>query len=77
MQLKILSTNSLLKSIAFLINYALNNIFNIENMPKIILHSFFLSCWEYAKAQEYFNFAQYKIFRKGTLYFLPRMHGCF
>lgn len=41
MQLKILSTNSLLKSIAFLINYALNNIYNIENMPKIILYIFF------------------------------------
>lgn len=36
MQLKILSTNSLLKSIAFLINYALNSIFNIENMLKVI-----------------------------------------
>lgn len=36
MQLKILSTNSLLKSIAFLINYALNNIYNIENMLKVI-----------------------------------------
>lgn len=36
MQLKILSTNSLLKSIAFLINYALNNISNIENMLKVI-----------------------------------------
>lgn len=37
MQLKILSTNSLLKSIVFLINYALNSICNIENMLKIIL----------------------------------------
>ncbi|MCS4302534.1 hypothetical protein M2372_001978 [Chryseobacterium sp. BIGb0232] len=37
MQLKILSTNSLLKSIAFLINYALNNTCNIENMLKVIL----------------------------------------
>lgn len=36
MQLKILSTNSLLKSITFLINYAVNNIFNIENMLNII-----------------------------------------
>lgn len=36
MQLKILSTNSLLKSITFLINYALNSICNIENMLKII-----------------------------------------
>lgn len=36
MQLKILSTNSLLKSIVFLINYALNNISNIKNMLKVI-----------------------------------------
>lgn len=37
MQLKILSTNSLLKSIVFLINYAANNIWIIENMLKVIL----------------------------------------
>lgn len=36
MQLKILSTNSLLKSIVFLINHALNNISNIKNMLKVI-----------------------------------------
>lgn len=37
MQLKILSTNSLLKSIVFLINYAVNNMWIIENMLKVIL----------------------------------------
>ncbi|MBP2615638.1 hypothetical protein J2772_000771 [Chryseobacterium jejuense] len=86
MQLKILSTNSLLKSIAFLINYVLNSIFNVENMLKVISKLFefvgntqrckFYFCCIYFKAQENRRFsARYPTRGFETYYGKIRLEG--